>query len=112
MSMKKNKLNKWKSEPLKDELVKDGIITDPQAIGMVIDNIFKSSQLPRNRVICTITGLPFIYRVIKMPDGSGPVNRVAMERQLEKRCLSSNRIFCSHGSILSPGQSRVKETIS
>ena len=87
MSVRRKKVRKCGSEPLREGLVKSGIIIEPQTVGLVIDNLFKSLQLPRDRVICTITGLPFIYRVINMPDSGGVIDKEALERAARKEML-------------------------
>jgi Tfp pilus assembly PilM family ATPase len=40
ISVRRNKIRKWGSEPLRDGLVKDGIILEPQTLGLIIDNLF------------------------------------------------------------------------
>jgi len=73
------RIKKWTSNPLPDGLVRDGVIRDPVALGLILDGLFKSLKLQRNRVVSCVTGLPFIYRTITMP-GIGQVNPEAIER--------------------------------
>ena len=79
-SVRKNKVIKWGSAPLPGGTVKDGIITDPQTASLVINDLFRSMKLRKNRVISTVTGLPFIYRVINMPRIENQAPDEALER--------------------------------
>jgi hypothetical protein len=80
VSVSYNKIRKWTSTPVPEGAIKDGIILEPHTIGVIIDNVFKSLKLNRNRVICTVTGLPFIYRLIGMPKEPQEVPSEAIER--------------------------------
>jgi Tfp pilus assembly protein PilN len=66
-----SKIKKWLSSPIPTGLIKDGVIQDPQAMSVVIDTLFYSLKLKRKGILCTLTGLPFLYRVINMPGNSG-----------------------------------------
>ena len=84
VSVKKNRVYAWTAEPLPEGLVKDGIILEPQPVGVIIDNLFNSLNLKRNRVICTITGLPFIYRTIRMPVVWGGIPEESIQREARR----------------------------
>ncbi|MGD9117754.1 MAG: pilus assembly protein PilM [Dehalococcoidia bacterium] len=84
LTAKRNIIRKWSSLPLSEGLIKDGIILEPQTLGLVLDNIFTSMKLPRNRVICNMTGMPFVYRVINMPFTGDNIDKEAIERAARK----------------------------
>jgi len=69
------RIKKWASAPLPPEAVKGGMVRDPQTLGVLIDSLFRIYRLPRERVIASVTGLPFIYRTVNMPAGQ----RIAAE---------------------------------
>jgi hypothetical protein len=69
------KVKKWASAPLPQDVVKAGVIRDPQTLGIIIDSLFHVYHLNKGRVIVTVTGLPFIYRTVSMPAGQ----RIATE---------------------------------
>jgi Tfp pilus assembly PilM family ATPase/Tfp pilus assembly protein PilN len=48
-------------------LINNGLILQPDAIAEQIKSIFASNSLPKDRVICSINGLPFSYRVLTLP---------------------------------------------
>jgi Tfp pilus assembly PilM family ATPase len=48
-------------------LIKNGLILQPDIIADQIKSLFASHALPRHRVICSINGLPFSYRLFALP---------------------------------------------
>jgi Tfp pilus assembly PilM family ATPase len=84
VSMKKNRVRQWGSERLPEGLVKDGIILEPQSLGVIIDKLFKDLNLDRSRVVCTVTGLPFIYRTIRMPVVWGGIQDETIQREARR----------------------------
>ena len=81
---KRNRIRTWSSTPISKDLIKNGIILEPQTLGLVLDNIFTSMKLSRKRVICDVTGMPFVYRVINMPYTSESTDKEAIERAARK----------------------------
>ncbi len=84
MSVRNKQIRKWYSEPLSEGVVRDGIIIEPQTLSLVLNEMFKSLKLRKNRVICTVNGLPFIYRSIGMPDTEKPIDKESLERAARK----------------------------
>jgi Tfp pilus assembly protein PilN len=100
VSIESGKITKWKSEPLPEGLLKAGTITEPQPVSIIIDNLFKNLGLSRKKVICCITGLPFIYRTISMPGTGKEVIDEAIERAARKEMsLSEEDMYLSWQSI-------------
>jgi Tfp pilus assembly protein PilN len=56
----------WGTLPLVGA-VKNGVILDPAALGEQLRPLFAPGKLPRERVICSINGLPFSYRFFTLP---------------------------------------------
>ena len=56
----------WGILPSKD-ILKNGVIQQPLTTGKQIKALFASESLPDDRVICSINGLPFSYRVLTLP---------------------------------------------
>jgi Tfp pilus assembly PilM family ATPase/Tfp pilus assembly protein PilN len=50
-----------------DGLINNGLILQPDAIASQIKAIFAANRLPKDRVICSINGLPFSYRLFTLP---------------------------------------------
>jgi len=84
VEVKRNTITKWDSARVPEGLVKDGIITSPESVSVIIDSLFTSLNLKKNRVACTLTGLPFIYRNIKMPGSEKNISYEAVERAARK----------------------------
>jgi hypothetical protein len=80
VSFQSNKIKKWMSSPIPAGLIKDGVIKDPRAMGILLDALFRSLKLSRSGIICTITGLPFIFRTINMPGMPHKIKIEAIER--------------------------------
>lgn len=67
LSVKGRQVKKWGSTPLAPRLVRDGLILQPKAVGAAIDTLFKSTKIPKKRVITSLTGLSFTYRILSLP---------------------------------------------
>jgi len=67
LSVRGRRVRKWGSLPLPPGLVKDGLILRPKVVGAMISSLFKSTKVPKQRVITSLTGLSFIYRVLSLP---------------------------------------------
>jgi Tfp pilus assembly PilM family ATPase/Tfp pilus assembly protein PilN len=80
ISVRGNQVRKWMTSPLPEGAVKDGMIIEPHTVSVIIDNVFKSLNLNKNNVLCSLTGLPFIYRVISMPRDEHAISDEAIER--------------------------------
>ena len=67
LSVKGREVEKWTSMPLAPGLVRDGLITQPKVVGAVISALFESAGVSKERVIISLTGLPFTYRILSLP---------------------------------------------
>jgi Tfp pilus assembly protein PilN len=84
ISARENVLEKWVSAPLPPDSVKDGQILQPGIVAGVINSLFKMLQLPRTRVIASISGMSFTYRLLKLPVIKPALMREAIERATQK----------------------------
>jgi hypothetical protein len=67
LSAKGRQVKKWGRLALAGDLVRDGLILQPQAVGEAIASLFKSTGIPRERVITSLGGLFFTYRFLNLP---------------------------------------------
>ena len=86
LSVRGRQVRKWGSAPLPPGLVKDGLILRPKVVGAVIGALFKSTEVPRDRVVTSLTGLSFIYRIMSLPrmeaDSQGEAIRRAARKEM------------------------------
>jgi Tfp pilus assembly PilM family ATPase/Tfp pilus assembly protein PilN len=82
--VKGSRIKKWESAPLPPGLVRDGLILKPKVLGAVISNLFRSSGVPGERVITSITGLSFIHRIMSMPRMKVDSEYEAIQRAADK----------------------------
>lgn len=80
LSIRGRKVEKWSDMPLPPGVVKDGLILRPRVVGAVIAALFKSTGLPRKRVIVSLTGLSFIHRTLTLPR----MNRASLSEALRR----------------------------
>ncbi len=61
------KVKCWTTYKLENGIVQDGRVLDPQGLAEIIVRLFKTQKLPRNKVVATLSGLPYTYRIIDFP---------------------------------------------
>jgi Tfp pilus assembly PilM family ATPase len=66
-SVKGGRVKNWGSTSLAPGLVRDGLILQPKAVGEAIRLLLESKRIPRKRVIVSVTGMSFTYRVLSLP---------------------------------------------
>jgi type IV pilus assembly protein PilM len=79
-SVKGGRVKKWGSTPLAPGLVRDGLILQPNAVAEAIHLLFETMQIPKKRVIVSVTGLSFTYRVLSLPYMAPELLGEAIER--------------------------------
>ena len=79
MVFRDNIATAWGTLPLPD-IVKNGLIQDPVAIGQQLKTLFTSARIPAERIICSLSGLPFSYRLFNLPDMDAPSLEEAITR--------------------------------
>jgi len=84
LSVKGRRARKWGSIRLESGLVKDGLILQPKAVGEAINALFESTKVPKKRVIISINGLTFTYRILSLPRMKPALLQEAIERAARK----------------------------
>jgi hypothetical protein len=67
VAVRGKKVKCWTSCKLESGIVRDGRVLDPQQLAETIAQLFKTHKLPRNKVVVTLSGLPYTYRIIDFP---------------------------------------------
>lgn len=83
-SMQGSRVKKWGSTPLSPGLVRDGLILQPNAVAEAIHLLFETMQIPKKRVIVSVTGLSFTYRVLSLPKMAPELLDEAIERAAKR----------------------------
>jgi Tfp pilus assembly PilM family ATPase/Tfp pilus assembly protein PilN len=65
-------------------LINNGLILQPDAIASQIKSMFTTNSLPKDRVICSINGLPFSYRLFTLPKMETAAFNEAILREIRK----------------------------
>jgi Tfp pilus assembly protein PilN len=88
--VKRGGIKKWAVVPLPQDTVKSGTVRDPQLMSVILDKLFRSLKLDREFVMCSVTGMPFIYRTIRMP-GKQRIAGEAVEREARREMSLEGR---------------------
>jgi hypothetical protein len=108
LSMKGRRVKTWASADLADGLVRDGLISQPQAVGEAINRLFKSTGIPKNNVIISIAGLSFTYRFITLPRmKSGLINEAVLRAAKKEISLPLDELYVSWQPM--PGKGEEQE---
>jgi type IV pilus assembly protein PilM len=103
LAIKGRQVKKWGNLPLTSGLVRDGLILQPQAVGEAIASLFKSTGIPKERVIVSLGGLSFTYRFMNMPQMKPALLDEAIRRAAKKEIsLPLEELYISWQSL--PGQ--------
>jgi Tfp pilus assembly protein PilN len=84
LAIKGRQVKKWGNLPLANGLVRDGLILQPQAVGEAIASLFKSTRIPKEKVIVSLSGLAFTYRFINLPRMKSALLDEAIRRAAKK----------------------------
>ena len=84
LSVKGRQVKKWGEAPLAPGLVRDGLVLQPKAVGEAIDALFKSTKVSKERVITSLTGLSFTYRILNLPRMKPALLEEAIQRGARK----------------------------
>jgi Tfp pilus assembly PilM family ATPase len=77
-------IEKWETLSLPAGLVKDGNILDVKAVAEKIDSLFDRLHLPRKRVLVTLSGISFTYRLLTLPSLKPALLKEAVTRAAQK----------------------------
>jgi Tfp pilus assembly protein PilN len=103
LSVKGRQVKKWGSQVLAEGLVRDGLILEPQTVGEAIDALFKSTKIPKEKVITSVSGMSFTYRFLSLPPMNPALLEEAILRAVKKEIsLPPDELYLSWESI--PGK--------
>jgi type IV pilus assembly protein PilM len=74
----------WGSMPLAPGLVKDGLILEPATVSSIIDELFRSKKLPRNKIIASLSGWRSIFRILSLPKMKRNLINEAIRREAKR----------------------------
>jgi Tfp pilus assembly protein PilN len=104
LSLQGKKVKKWVSAGLPAGSLRDGLILEPKAAGEAINALFKTSGIPRDKVIVSIAGMSFTYRFISLPRVKSSLLEEAVMRAAKKEIsLPLDQLYLSWQPI--PGGS-------
>jgi type IV pilus assembly protein PilM len=83
-SMRGGRVKKWGSTPLAPGLVRDGLILQPSAVAEAIHLLFETMGIPKKRVIVSVTGLSFTYRILSLPQMDSELLDEAIQRAAKR----------------------------
>jgi Tfp pilus assembly PilM family ATPase/Tfp pilus assembly protein PilN len=66
-AIKGKKVKCWTSRTLESGIVRDGRVLEPQRLGETLTQLFKAQKLSKNKVVVTLSGMPYSYRIIEFP---------------------------------------------
>ncbi|UCB43367.1 MAG: pilus assembly protein PilM [Dehalococcoidales bacterium] len=99
-SVQGGRVKNWGSVPLDPGLVRDGLILQPKAVGEAIHLLFQSRGIPRKRVIVSVTGMSFTYRVVSLPQVESNLLEEAIWRGAKREMpLPVEELYLSWQSI-------------
>jgi Tfp pilus assembly PilM family ATPase len=103
LSVKGRRVKKWGESPLASGLVRDGLILQPKDVGETVASLFRSTGVPRDKVIVSLGGMAFTYRFISMPRMKPSAVAEAIMRAARKEMsLSLEELYVSWQPL--PGQ--------
>lgn len=104
---KGKKVTDWGVEPLEAGVVHDGVVADPQAVGMQVRSLLASHHVGNGKLVASLTGQRCVSRILDFPQMSERLLEEAIPREmkrempvpLEQMCLSSQVIGAENGQL-------------
>ena len=104
LSVKGRQVKDWGSHAITDGLVLDGMILQPQTVGEAIDALFKSTKIPKEKVITSLSGLSFTYRFLSLPRVKPDILEESILRAAKKEIsLPLDELYLSWQALPSKG---------
>ena len=76
--------------------LRNGLILQPEIVAEQLKSLFSSGTLPRDRIICSINGLPFSYRILTIPKMEPSAFNEAVLRAVKKEMpISPDEMYLS-----------------
>ena len=93
-------VHRWGSVPLPAGLVVEGRVTDPPALGRLLDDLFRRESLGRERAIISISGMRSIARLFALPKLQASLMEEAVAREARKEMpISPESLYLSWQAI-------------
>jgi len=87
----------WGSIPLEPGVIRDGTVLEPKALAEAINSLFKAHKGKRDKIIVSLSGLHFTFRVLNIPKGKPkefiPNVRHAAEKEMP---LPLDELYLTH----------------
>ncbi len=82
--VKGDRVSAWTEAPLEPGLVKEGVIADPQAVGIVLKDLLDSYRVLGGRLVASVTGLRSIPRMLDLPKMNPQMMEAAVVREAKR----------------------------
>lgn len=82
--VKGNRVSAWTEVPLEPGLVKEGVIADPQAVGLALKALLDSHRVWGGKLIASVTGIRSIPRMLELPKMSPHMMEAAVAREAKR----------------------------
>jgi Tfp pilus assembly PilM family ATPase len=78
------RITDWATAPLELEMVADGVVVDPQAVGMQIRSLLTSHHVRNGKLVCSLTGQRSVHRILELPQMNAQLLREAIPREMKR----------------------------
>jgi len=93
-------VHRWGSVPLPAGLVVEGRVTDPPALGRLLDDLFRRESLGRERAIISISGMRSIARLFALPKLQASLMEEAIAREARREMpVSPESLYLSWQAV-------------
>ncbi|MFC1926086.1 type IV pilus biogenesis protein PilM [Chloroflexota bacterium] len=86
-------VERWASTPLEPGLIREGLISDPAALGVKIKQCMENSNIKGSKVIASISGLYSIYRFLNVLQPDGQSSKQAVMQAMTQAMPDSTEEF-------------------
>jgi len=83
--VKGERITDWGVEPLEPGLVSDGVVADPQAVGMHVRSVLASHQSRSGKLVASLTGQGSVSRILSFPQMSPSLMTEAITREMKRQ---------------------------
>jgi Tfp pilus assembly PilM family ATPase len=81
---KGRRITDWGIAPLEPDLVADGVVVDPRAVGMHIRSLLASHHVRNGKLVVSLTGQRSVHRILKFPQMNAQLLREAIPREMKR----------------------------
>lgn len=96
----KKQVQYWSSKELLSGWIKGGNILDPTAVGATIKSLFESAKISPSDVVICVTGLPFTYRILKLPPIKQSLLRDSIKHFMSKEMSMPTEQMCLSWAVI------------